>query len=132
MLSDKRRHGGSVLIEALLTIVVLAIGLAAVIRSMSTSVRALSYTTAYTNACLLAENKLFEFVSKGVVRAPFREEKPFAPPFEHFRYRIETEKFAPNDAEGKLNRLQCEVLWPTGRSLKSIKLNTYLFNQSQP
>ena len=49
------------LLEVLLSVVILAVSLTLIIQSMTTSAKAMISGTGFTQAILLAENKMFEF-----------------------------------------------------------------------
>lgn len=122
---------GSILIEVLLTVVILGIGLTAIIQAMNTSVRAVYHTTGYTTAVLLAENTMFEHLSKGFVRAGFREDKKFSPPYTAYRYRLETRNVSEKASAGKMNEVTLSVLWGSEKKEKKLTLVTYLFDESE-
>ncbi len=126
---DSRK--GSILVEVLLTVVILAVGLTAIIQAMNTSVRGVYHTTGYTTAVLLAENTMFSYVSKGFVRSGLSEDTKFSPPYTAYRYHLQTHNVSDEGSSGKKNEVTLTVLWGREGKEKKLALVTYLFDESE-
>ncbi len=118
----------SILIEVLLTITILAVGLTMVIRSYVAALRARSYSTDYEQAVILAENKLQEYIHKGLIESGLDERGFFPSPNSQFEYRLESREVASKEEPlGSLALVTCEILWRKGRRDNNISVSTYLF-----
>ena len=124
-----RKHG-SILIEALLTIIILSVGLTVIIQSLTSSLRTLGLVANYSTAILLGENKIFDFIQKGFIKASFKEEKNFSEGSAAYRYQLDVHKIPQAPATDKKNEVVLAVSWGAGSKEKSIALTTYLFDES--
>lgn len=118
---------GSLLVEALLSVVILSVSLTLIIEGMTTSLRSTVYISDYTTALLLLENKMFDLIQKGYVEANLQEEQEFPSPFERFKSRLIT---LPLDDQsgGSINQLKLSLDWTSGRRNNHVSIESYLFN----
>lgn len=119
---------GSLLVEALLTIVIMSVGLTFIIQSFLSSFRASAQVEDYASASVLLENKMNDLMQFGFIAGDTDEEGVFPEPYEKFRYHLKTENIKDVDQEGLLNRISLEVLWSSGKKKRAVALTTYLAN----
>lgn len=125
--SGKQKRKGSLLLEALLTVVILSVSITLIIQSMTSSLRASVYSADYTKAALLMENKMFELLQDGFIESGRRVEGSFDKPFEKFRYLVTT-KAESRESLSKINNVDMEITWNTGSKENRISLQTLLFD----
>lgn len=125
-----KHNKGSLLLEALLSIVILSVSVTVVIQSMASSLRAAVYSVDYTKALFLLEDTMFGLMQEGFITPGISEERTYPAPNEKFRYVLKTE---PNDEPGQenINKVELSVLWETKRRESAIKLETYILNAKQ-
>lgn len=117
---------GFLLLEVLVSITIISVGLIYVVRSFSSSTRAIETTGRFIKSITLAEEKLWEFESKRVVRkgrdeGEFREEAGY-------KWQIEAEEHD----DIPINRLALKVNWQGPRKRKqSVSVETYLWNEEE-
>lgn len=126
--NNKRFRKGSLLIEALLSVVVLSVGITMIIQAMTSSLRAATYSTEYTKALILLENKMFELIQKGIIQTGKNEKESFPAPYEKYESNLITKKASAENAS-ELNEVLLEILWRSGRKNNRIQLTTYLFDE---
>ena len=126
--SDRGRRG-SLLVEALLSVVILSTALTLMIQSMTASLRAIQYGAGYTTALILLDNQMCELLRKGAIASGLRETKELtgAAGFSTvYRYSMQTESL--DDAAGKgVNQVDATVAWRSGKKDNAIGLTTLLF-----
>ncbi len=81
-------HRGFLLLEAAVSVVVLAVGLTLTLRSFNTSIMALKNIRDYQEAAFLLEEKLFQ-IESGAVKAEQSEGKFDAEDKERFSWKVE-------------------------------------------
>ncbi|OGX23961.1 MAG: hypothetical protein A2787_02520 [Omnitrophica WOR_2 bacterium RIFCSPHIGHO2_01_FULL_48_9] len=126
MIFSRHSKSGSILVEALLTIVILSVGLVYIIQALTSSLRTVSLTKDYSTAVALSENKMFDLLRKGFIKAPLEETKNFSKPYDGYRYRLDVKKVSPASAEEKRNTIVLQVFWGSGSKERNISLTTYL------
>lgn len=118
------------LMEVMVTIVILSLGLTLIIRSFMMSFRASRLAKDYTAACLLAEEKLWEFEQAGYIAADLNDEGQFPEPNTKFNYKLETQKAL--EAEGEaLNLVRLSISWQEAKKTNNILIETLLRNQQE-
>lgn len=121
---------GSILIEAILSVVILSVSIALIVQSLSSSVRSSVYSYEYTTALSLLENKMFDLLKDGFIKKDLKEEEDLPPPFERYRLAVET-KEPESDQETEelknISEVHVSTSWDSGRRKNSISLITYLF-----
>ena len=123
----KRNRRGSLLVEIILVVVILAVVLTAIIQSMSISLKSVSRAAKFTVGTFLAENKMFDLLRKGFVKANLQESKTFDEPYEEYRSDVKAEKLPKSD----LTQVDLQIFWGPERKPQEISLSTYLFNTSK-
>ena len=121
------RNRGSVLIEALLTVSILAIGLTVVIQSFLSSLRANVSVRDYSIAMILLESKMSELLLNGFIDDNVIKEESFMAPYQKFRYQLQTHTANLTTTNADLNEVQLKVSWLSGHKRNSIPATTYLF-----
>ncbi len=127
MIQARPQNSGSVLLEALLTIVILSVGLTFIIQALSSSLRTMSLITNYSTALLLAENKMFTVMQKGFITGPLQEIESFSEPHTQYRYELDVRKGSSSPTEKK-NEINLQVVWGSGLKEKNLLLTTYFFD----
>lgn len=125
----KRR--GSILIEVLLSVVILATCISIVVQAMTSSLRAARHSSSYTQAMILLDNKMGEILKKGSVSSSLKESGRFEVPFDHFQYELTTrgyeEQIMPEAADvSDLNRVELSVVWGSENLKKQLAVHTLL------
>ena len=129
MMSPMNNNRGSFLLEALLSIVILSVSLTLMIESMTAGLRAIHYTSEYTIAQILLDNKLQELLQKGSVDPQQNKTQSFAPPFDRYEYSLQTP--ATDDSGGSgLVKVQAGISWVSGKRKNNLSAQTYLFPPS--
>ena len=126
----KRNSRGSLLLEALLTVVILSTSLTLIIQALTLSQRAVVYSSDYTIALTLIENKMFDLMQKGVIAANLNLEEAFPHPYEKFHYALTTQLLAEGDQK-TLNEIDLIVSWSSGKKNNQMKIKSYLFNETE-
>ena len=122
----KRPHQGSLLLEALLSVVILSVSITLIIQSMVASLRASVYSTGYTMALNLLENKMYTLIQQGAQEEGFTEEDFLGDEEDHYTYVLSTES-ADQIGSENINKLKLKAIWQKGRKNNAIALETYLF-----
>ena len=118
---------GIVLLEVLVAVAILGTGLTWVIRSYLSSLRASAATSDYTLAMILAENKMQEIIKDNVSTETMDSDEEFAPPFERFRWQVETQSVEAADRP-PLEQVRLSLKWQTGTKDNEMVLTTYLLS----
>ena len=66
---SKKNRRGSILLEALLSVVILSVSMTVIIQSMTSSLRAMEYSANYTMAIVLLENKIIDLILQNSVES---------------------------------------------------------------
>ena len=123
----KNKKRGSLLLEAILSIVILSISITVIIQSMTSTLRANMYSSDFTQAILLGENKIVELIQKGFVESGLREKGEFEDSHLQYKYFLMTDP-AQTTGKDKINFVDLDVTWKSGSKVNKIKLETYLFD----
>ena len=121
---------GSLLLEALLSVVILSVSLTLIIQSMTSSLRASVYGGDYTLAVVLLENKMFELLTEGLPQSHQTEtlELPFSANVYHFS--AETRLMAGQDQESKIKEADVDLAWNSGQRKNKVSLITYFLEHT--
>jgi len=119
---------GSLLLEALLSVIILSVSITMIIQSMTASLRAVKYSIHYTKASILMENKMVGLLQKGAAEPGAGESGDFDFPYENYQYSLSVE---PSDAGTgddhiKLSDVQLRVSWMAGGKEKGVSVGTYM------
>ncbi len=119
---------GAVIIEVLLAITIMSVGLTFIIQSFVSSLRANIYTSGYSTAIILLENKMYEYRQSNVIKEDIKEEGIFEKPYDKFRYRIESKKITEEGSRKDLNEMTLRVSWSSGKRENNVSVTTYIFS----
>lgn len=120
---DKRR--GSMLLEALLSVMILSVSMTLVIRSMSQSARAAAYSAEYFRSLFLLENQMADIVGSPQEYAGAVKSGRLPYPYEDYRYQASAAPVAGAGLEN-LKELTFDLSWSRGERFNNLKLITYL------
>ena len=131
------KRKGSLLLEALLSIIILSTSISLVIRAMTSSLRATRYSADYTEAMFLLENEFFDILSEGFVVADEQGEKRLEEPYEKYSCSIESEEFEdaimPTSGEDipVILEVGSDISWKSGRKENKLTIQTFLFEDNE-
>lgn len=117
---------GSILTEAVLTVVILSIGLTLIIQSMASALRAMAAAEDYSAAVMMLESQMFPYTA-GLTAASTQEGK------ERFLQKDFTFKISSSPADGfgeDLRQLHAQISWGRQGRARTLKLSTYLWGSS--
>ena len=118
---------GFVLIEALLGIIILSVSISLILQAMATSFKASVYSSGYTTALMLLENKASQLILQKFIQTGLKEDQSFDYPFQHYQYTLQTSPYS-GDEESKINTVRLSVGWSSTQKHKQVNLETFLFN----
>lgn len=130
--NPKKKKQGALLIEVLLTIAVMTGGLVLIIQSFVASLRASVYTSDYSLAILLTQNKMTELLQLGSVKDSLHEEGSYPEPYEKFQYDLKTKNINEDSETGFYNQVDFLVSWRSGKREHKILVTTFLPNRESP
>lgn len=115
-----RSRSGFLLFEVMVTITILSLGLVMVLRSFASSLGAARFAQNYTEAILLAEEKLWEWekVDAIIPEEPMSGDLPGG-----FRWKLEA---TPLEDASNLNEVKVAVSWKERGRQEEVSLATYL------
>ena len=116
----------SLLIEVLLAVMILSVSITVIIQSMTSSARAMGYSSDYAAAAALVENKMQEYILAGA--APSGDEEGT---FDDFggKYQYSVKVSGTEDDASKIKVVEVAVLWNTGAKKDSFRLQSYFLNE---
>lgn len=115
---------GAFLLEALISVVILAVGLVAVIKSFTMGVNAHQRSQEYLTASVLLENKLTELLLGRYVGDETAGEGSFAAPFDRYRYVV---TIVPSPRSSALRQVNVAVIWIGKKGEKVVQGSLDLF-----
>ena len=126
-MSNRRNRKGYLLLEAVASIAIVAIGLTVILRSFSSSLRASRISEEYFEASLALQEKLCQLEEKeklegGIAAGNWNEGLSGTP------YSIET-RIARISGLDPLNEVTALISWKTKERNERIKVGTYLKNK---
>ena len=121
-------HKGSLLLEALLVIIILSISLTLIIQSFVSSLRASVFSSDYSKVAILADNKMFDLMSRRFFPRDLDEEGRFASPMDKFKYQWEASNISAGSDDGGIHEVFLDIAWSSGKKTKKVSLVTYLFS----
>ena len=128
---SKTNKNGSILLEVLLTIIVIAVGLTLVVSSYLSGYRAMRINADSSLAVLWLDDKMTELSYKGIL-----PDQPAVSPDAQASSLPEKFKFDENIAPisgplaGDISALSLSLSWKTSGKPSNLSLTTYLFNPS--
>lgn len=117
-----KNRSGSFLLEAILSVVILSVSITMIIQAMTASLRAASYSAEYTQALVLADEKIHELLNKRSIVSGYFDEGTFPAFDEKYQYLIESDSVNKD-----MNQVTLKLSWRSGRKNNAIVLDTYLF-----
>lgn len=128
-LKKQTKNKGSLLIEVLLSVVILATALTLMIQSMTAGVRVLQTGSGYTTALVLLDNLMAEILRRDTIAAGIKESGDLTDSAPVYRYSLQTK---PSDmvAEDKISQAQVSISWHSGKRENTVNLTTFLFAPS--
>lgn len=128
----KERSKGALLIEVILTLSVLSVGLVLIIHSLISSLRAMVYTSGYSLAGLLAEDKMYTLLQEGSIKEGLSDSGDFPEPYGDYHYELKTERIEEDsEQEEFFNEVELKVIWSTGKKEREIIVTTYMTNEKE-
>ncbi|MDO8580571.1 MAG: hypothetical protein Q7S13_03735 [Candidatus Omnitrophota bacterium] len=103
---------------------ILSVSLTLMIQSMTAGLRAIHYTSDYTIAQILLDNKLQELIQKGSTDAGQNKTESFEAPFDRYEYSLMT---TSSDLSEALVNVRADISWMSGKRKNNISAQTYLF-----
>lgn len=116
-----RRARGFTLIEMLVATILLFVGVAAALASLSTSTRSIGIATEHTAAALLAQRKLGEIEAQLAQLNPGENQGDFGADYPGFTWRQNVE---PTNITN-LYKLDLTIEWQSGAIRRSTQYSTY-------
>jgi len=120
---------GSLLVEVLLSVVILATALTLMIQSMTAGLRSIQYADGYTMALLVLDNQMCELFRKGFIGSGLRQTNVPTEPDSPYRYSMRTESWG-TPGESNINQVDAMISWRSGKKDNQIGLTTFLFAAS--
>ncbi|VAW18010.1 hypothetical protein MNBD_BACTEROID05-138 [hydrothermal vent metagenome] len=128
MLSKKnKKQKGSILLEALLSVVVLSVGITVIIQAMTSSLRSTSYNGQYSQAMILLENQLFDLMQGTTSLESFDQMQRMSGFVTNYRYEL-AEKDIGESFDNVLSQVKADISWKSGQKNNQININTYRLN----
>ena len=113
---------GSILLEALLSVVILSVSITLVIQSLTSSLRATKYGSQYTQASFMLDNHMIELLNQGVQKQEATSQEGFS---------FITEHSNPENIENPfIEYIQADIQWSLGSKEKRLIVVTYFPKQS--
>ena len=126
--AGRRSNGksGSLLLEALLSVVVMSIGLTAVMQTLTASYKLALLNKDYLQAIFLADDQMSALVSNNAPVQETSESQSYPEPNDRFHYELSE---TPSEfSEGKLLReVNLKISWVTGHQKNELPVTTLLF-----
>jgi len=124
---------GSLLIEALLSIVIISTSITLIIQAMTASLRSMVFSTEYTEAVLMLDNEMFRIISKGQVSSGVSDEY-VDDSEEKYKYVLESdvwedEILSSDSGNNRLNEAKIVVSWKRGAKENNVSFNAILFGE---
>ena len=119
-------NAGFILLEALVSIVIIAVSLTFILQSFTATYRAAALNADYTKALILLENQMSLVAQKGFIEAGLQQDTEYSEPFERFRYHLAATPSSSN-VKGEINDVKLDITFTSGVKNNQISLITYLF-----
>jgi len=126
----QKKRKGSLLLEALLSIVILSVSITLIIQAMTASLRAMRVISEYGEGLVLLENKMTEVIKGYMLGENLNIAETSISSDEKYQYTFEID---PRDEEGlgDLDAVNLNISWKTGRKESNVTLETYLIRPEQ-
>lgn len=116
---------GSILVEALAAVAIIAVSLTLIMQSFASTLRASVLHQDYIKALVLLQNRL-EAVSLKDMSDLGIPDKPCPSPFGRFHYKTAIKDMNGQPLYQGLKQIDIAVEWPSGPRQREVKLSTYL------
>lgn len=118
---------GSILVEALLSVVILSISITLIIQAMTASLRATTYGADYSQALFLMENKMSEMMRSGTIASYSGQKEFLDKPFDRYMYEV---RHLPlyDEEESEIHHVDAEISWESGKKSNQIIVQTYMWS----
>ncbi len=127
LLKKNKKQKGSILLEALISVVVLSVGITVIIQAMTSSLRSASYNGQYSQAMILLENQLFDLMQGTTSLEGFDQMQRISGFMTDYRYEL-IEKNSGTSFDNGLSQVQAGISWKSGHKKNQININTYRLN----
>ncbi len=117
---------GSLLIEVLLCVVILATALTLMVQSLTASLRAIQHAGGYTMALILLDNQMCALLRKGFIGPDLRQTSDVAEPDSSYHYSLRTESWG-TPGESNIDQVDAALFWRSGKRDNQVGLTTFLF-----
>jgi len=114
---------GSVLLEALLSVIILSVCVTMIIQSMFVSIRALDYSSDYTMALIFADNKMNYLRYQ---KSNKHEQIGLNKFDKKYNYLVETKKLGRFDT---IDIVTMNLSWSSGKKVNRVLFQTYLLDK---
>lgn len=118
-----RPRKGSLLLEAILSVLIMSVCLVLVIQGFMTVVRATRESDGYARAVFVGENMIFALMQTMTTTAPWNADEIPRDPNQTIRMTKQ-----PRESGGLLEEVDLEIQWRTGSKSKSLFLSTLLLD----
>ncbi|OGX37663.1 MAG: hypothetical protein A3D87_03850 [Omnitrophica WOR_2 bacterium RIFCSPHIGHO2_02_FULL_50_17] len=122
-MKTKDKERGSLLLEALLSVMVLSVSLSVIVQSMTSALRAIRYSADYTAALTALEDQMFDLMEGGFLETG-SSQKQLADPDAAYQYFLEADPFQET-SPGGIQKVSAQIQWKSGRRQNRIVLKTY-------
>ena len=121
----RKRRGGFLLLEVLISVILISVGLVYVVRSLSISSRAIETTARFLKSVTLLEERMWDLEAKGTIKKGTEEGAIEQDP--EYSWRVEAEK-----AEDlPLNIVKLIIQWKDRAGKQGASIITYLWNEEE-
>ena len=120
---------GSVLIEAIAAVVIMAVSLSLILQSFSANYRATVMDQDYSKALILLENRLSGILADPTHLPKIIPDEHCPLPFERFDYKMSMTKLTEPQFKG-IQLLSLAVIWPAGKNGHSIDCSTFFYSSA--
>jgi hypothetical protein len=125
---------GSLLLEALLSVVILSTSITLIIQAMTSSLRATRYSLGYLEALFIAENELFDSLTKGaLLEDEFGQEDIENQYVSEVSSELFVDEISPagEDEENIISHVRVDIGWQLGRKRNSVTMETLVFESEE-
>ena len=121
----KNKIAGVVLLEAVVSVVILAVSMTVLIESLTAAYKATVINATYIQALNLLENQMSLLTRTPFLESELSPSRRFPPPNDNFEYTEEAAQ-SPLDPSGQLQDLKISLKWKTGSKENKISMTTSL------
>ncbi len=116
---------GTLLIEALVSILILSVALTLIMQSLTANRRAMARSTSFSAASLALENQMDFLISKSLRHESIKDEM-LSNPDGIYQFLFFETPFDPSDPTSILQNAKLTIVWQNGRNKSQISVDTYL------